>query len=83
MANKHQKAIMKLKSQELLDQIEDVLVHTGKVKISGLGIFEIRQMKAREGYGVYEKKMIKIRAHNKLIFRASSSLRKAIQKYGN
>lgn len=83
MASIKQKVILKLKDgDDFIQTLGDLLGQTGKVKITGLGVFEIKHINAREGYGVFEKKMIKIKAHNKLVFRPSVSLRKTIQKYG-
>lgn len=81
MSSKKQKMILKLKNDDFIHKLVDLLMQTGKVKITGLGIFEIKNIPAREGYGVFEKKMIKIKAHNKLAFRVSASIRKSIQKY--
>lgn len=82
MSSQKQRVILKLKNDDFIQKLGELLTQTGKVKVTGLGIFEIRHIDARDGYGVFEKKMIKIKAHNKLVFRVSSSLRKSIQKYG-
>lgn len=82
MSNIKQKVILKLKNDDFTNQLQELLVQAGKVKVSGLGIFEIKRINEREGYGVYEKKMITIPAHNKLVFRMSKTLRRAIQEHG-
>lgn len=82
MTAQKQKVIMKLKNDDFIQKLGDLLFQTGKVKVTGFGIFEIRYIAAREGYDVYNKKMIRIKARNKLVFRASANFKKIIQNYG-
>jgi nucleoid DNA-binding protein len=81
MSNTKQKVIIKFKDDAFVEQLERVLLSSGKVKVGGLGIFEIRAVKAREGYNVGSGERITIPAHNKIVFRPTKSLRDAVQEY--
>lgn len=70
MANQNQKVIMKLKNEEFIHQLIDLLKRAGKVKVTNLGIFEVKVLKARKGYNVYERKSITIPERNKIVFKA-------------
>lgn len=83
MANKEQKVILKFKNDEFVSQLTRLIMSAGKVKVSGLGIFEVRKIAAREGYNVGNGNRIKIPAHNKLVFRPTKKLRVIIQGHGN
>jgi len=81
MTNKKQKAVLKLKHEEFVDRLSETLVIFGKVKVVGMGIFEVKHVAAREGYNVNDKKRIVISAHKKVSFRPTKSLRDIIQTY--
>jgi len=81
MTNIKQKVILKFKDDAFVEQVEKLMLSSGKVKIGGFGIFEIRQVKEREGYNVGSGERITIPAHNKIVFRPTKKLRDAIQAY--
>lgn len=82
MANKKNKVILRLGNDDFIVQLEKLLLQTGSVKVTGLGIFEIRQFKAKQFYNIYKSKMDKLPDMNKLVFKPTLSLKKSIQKYG-
>lgn len=69
---------MKLKNEEFIHQLISLLKENGRVKVTNLGIFEIRKMASRKCYNVYDGKDIVIPAHNKIGFRALKSFKDAI-----
>ena len=79
--NKKQGVIMKFKDDFFLKQLKSLLIKTGKIKIVGLGIFELKRIAEREGYGVNDGKRITIPAHNKISFRPTKQLKDSIQEY--
>lgn len=81
MANQPQRSILKFKDDIFIKQFEESLLATGKLKVQGLGIFDIRKIKAHMGMNMATGEMQKVRAYNKLGFRVSKKLREAIQKY--
>lgn len=83
MSNTKQRVILKFKDDAFVEQLEKLLLSSGKVKVGGLGIFEIREVKAREGYNVGSGDRITIPAHKKVVFRPTKKLRDSIQTYGN
>lgn len=83
MSNTKQRVIMKFKDDAFVEQLEKLLLSSGKVKVGGLGIFEIREVDAREGFSVNTGKRITFPAHKKILFRPTKGLRDAIQAYGS
>lgn len=81
MSNIKQKVIMRFKNDEFVDQLQTLLMSTGKVKVGGLGIFEIKGIKERLGYDMRSGKRITIKAHNKVSFRPTQKLRDKVQSY--
>lgn len=59
--------------------IADGLVKEGKVLISGFGIFEIKQTKARKGVNPATQEKIDIPASTRVTFRVSSTLKEAVK----
>lgn len=83
MGNIKQKVIMKFKDDSFVQQLQSLLMERGKVKVNGLGVFEIKRVAARKGWNVGAGGgEILIDAHNRIAFRATKSLREAIQRYG-
>ena len=80
MANKPQRNIINLKDRQLFDTIADLLVVDGSVKITGLGVFEVKQIKGHMGYNPSKKKHEKVEPYKKLIFTPTKKLRVQIQK---
>lgn len=72
---------MGFKNNEFVDQLQSLLMSTGKVKVAGLGIFEIRNIKERLGYDMRTKERITIKSHNKISFRPTQKLKVKIQSY--
>jgi len=79
--NIKQKVVLKFKDDSFVTQLMSLLMRTGKVKIVGLGIFELKRIAEREGYSVNDGKRIKISAHNKIAFRPTKKLKDSIQEY--
>lgn len=79
--NKKQKAILKFSDDAFVKQLSDLLRRAGKVKVQGLGIFEIREVAPREGYSIHDGKRIIIDGHKKIAFRPTKSLKEEIQEY--
>lgn len=81
MANKTQKVILKFRDDNFTEQLEKLLLHTGRVKVTNLGVFEIRSINARNSYNVGKGGTIVIPKHNKLVFKPTKVLKEIIQKY--
>lgn len=79
MANKPQKAILHIKAPEFFDEFYKMLRATGKVKIVGLGIFEVREIAARKGVNPKTQESLLIPKHNRIRFRPTYQLREHIQ----
>jgi len=80
MAEKH--AISKKSCNEML---EDFVANLGKhlkkgdkIRIAGLGIFQVRKRPARMGRNPATGEAIKIKASKKVAFRASKDLKEAV-----
>lgn len=80
--NKKQKSIIRFNDNAFVDNLEKLLMKHGKVKVSGLGIFEVREVAEREGYNVADGGRIMVPAHNRIAFRPTKRLRDNIQEYG-
>ena len=63
-----------------LETLADALSSGDKVQISGFGIFEIRQRKARTGRNPHTKQPIHIPATQVPVFKPSKSLKDRIAK---
>lgn len=83
MTNIKQKVILRFKDDAFAEQLKSLLAKSGKVKVGGLGIFEIRPVAARKGYNVSNGKEIIIANHNKIVFRPTKKFRDMIQTYGS
>lgn len=83
MSNTKQKVILKFKDDAFVTQLQSLLLSSGKVKVGGMGIFEIRRIEAREGYNVGNGKRITIGAHNKVVFRPTKKFKTEMQKHGS
>ena len=81
MSNRKQRVILKFKDDAFVDQLTSLLLKAGKVKVSGLGIFEIRRIAEREGYNVGTGERITISAHNKVAFRPHKKMKDSVQDY--
>lgn len=78
MSEKHR--IAKKQANEMLEDFVGMIVKSlkkgEKVKIGGLGIFQVRKQPARIGRNPATGEMIKIQSGKKVAFRASKELRK-------
>lgn len=79
--NKKQKVVIKFKDDAFVKQLSSLLLKTGKVKVVGLGIFEVRAVVEREGYDVNSTKRITFPAFNKIGFRPTKALKDLMQEY--
>ena len=70
------------KDDTFVDQLTSLLLKTGKVKVGGLGIFEIREVVEREGYSVKDGTRITVPAYKKVVFRPTVKFKELVQSYG-
>lgn len=82
MVNRRQKVILEFKDDVFVQQLSSLLLKTGKVKVAGLGIFEVREIAEREGYSVHDGKRIVVPAYKKLAFTPTKKLKELMQSYG-
>ena len=75
--NTPQKEIIKIPEDSIADIREAIITH-GKVKVTGLGIFETRLVKPRRGRNPRTGEELTIPAYTKIRFRPTSSLKAAI-----
>lgn len=81
MGNVKQRVILKFKDDAFVEQLLSLLLKAGKVKVGGLGIFEIRNIEPRTGYNVGTGKKIEIPAHKKLAFRPTARIKNLVQSH--
>ena len=77
MANKKQKCIITLPN-ELRNEITEGILKYGKVKIIGLGIFEIREIPSRPGRNPKTGDIMQIRSYIKIKYRPTKSLKELV-----
>ena len=77
MANIPQRKILNI-PLELCAEIRDALSEHGKVKVNGLGIFELRRIGERLGRNPVSGKVEMMKAYTKIKFRATHSLKEAL-----
>ncbi len=63
-----------------LDAVTAALAEDGRVQLSGFGIFEIKERKARIGRNPHTKQSIEIPATKLPVFKASKALKDAVVK---
>ncbi len=80
MAEKH--SIAKKQANEMLEDFVGMIVKSlkkgEKIRISGLGIFQVRKRPARMGRNPATGEAIKIKASKKVAFRAAKDLKEAV-----
>jgi DNA-binding protein HU-beta len=80
LAEKHE--MSKKNMNELLGAFVDMLVKNlkkgNKVRVTGLGIFQVKKRPARLGRNPLTGEQIKIKASKKLAFRAAKEVKEAI-----
>jgi DNA-binding protein HU-beta len=80
MAEKHSMA--KKQANELLEDFVGMIVKSlkkgEKIRIGGLGIFQVRKRPARMGRNPATGEAIKIKASKKVAFRAAKDLKEAV-----
>ena len=81
MANKKQRVILKFKNDTFVEHLLSLIMKAGKVKVGKLGIFEVREIPARESYSIKDGGRINIKAYKKLVFRPSVSVKRIVQDY--
>ncbi len=72
-----QDKIIKLSEESVLEIRNAIAVH-GKVKVTGLGIFETRLVKPRRGRNPRTGEELVIPAYTKIRFRPTNSLKESI-----
>jgi nucleoid DNA-binding protein len=77
MANTKQPAIVSLPS-DLRDEITVALLKHGKVKVVGLGIFEMREIPSRPGRNPKTGEIMQIKAYWKIKFRPTKQLKESV-----
>lgn len=65
-------------SRQLVGEITAILKELGEVKVTGLGIFAVKEKKERQGRNPKTGAVITIPAGKKLKFRFSSTLKKEV-----
>ena len=63
---------------DTVDRLAKHLVKGNKVRIVGLGIFQVRRREARIGRNPQTGEAVKIKASNKVTFRAGKELKEAV-----
>lgn len=81
MSNKKQKVILKFKDDSFIEQFNKLILQTGKVKLSGIGIFELKRINERESFNIQTRKIFMLPSHNKIVFKPTKSLKDNIQSY--
>lgn len=81
MANISHKSIIKLNNDKFLTLLTKELIEHGMVKVTGLGVFRLKLMKAHTRYIPGSKKIGKIKARIKLSFIPTKVLKVAVQKW--
>ncbi|MBL8663574.1 MAG: HU family DNA-binding protein [Candidatus Odyssella sp.] len=80
MAEKH--GIAKKQANEMLEDFVGMIVKSlkkgEKIRIAGLGIFQVRKRPARMGRNPATGEAIKIKASKKVAFRAAKDLKEAV-----
>ncbi len=83
MANIKHSSIIKIKDRTLFDVIKKDLIKYGMVKITGFGVFRIKEMKSHSRYIPGSKKVEEVGIKYKLIFIPTKTLKEDIQNnYG-
>lgn len=65
-------------SKEIIDMIYEGLKKDGKIKIKGLGTFEVKHIPGRETYNPYTKGKGYMEAYLKVKFKASTKLKESL-----
>jgi len=78
-----EKAQVKVKDTEavvdaFLDVLADTLLKEGRVALTGFGVFQVKETKERTGVKPGTTEKIKIPARKRVVFRASSELKKKV-----
>lgn len=78
MANKPQKATVRLPN-ELRDGISKGLKKHGKIKVVGLGIFELKKVKKRRGRNPATGDIMDMPAYQKIKYHPTAALKSAFK----
>lgn len=70
---------MKFTDDSFVTKLEELLKLHKRVRVVGLGIFELRRIPERIGYSVEYKKKVPVPAHNKIAFQPSKNFKASIQ----
>lgn len=79
MGNSKQKAIIDFRDSKSFSLLSSLLAEYRKVKVKGLGIFEVRTIRAREAYNVANGKRFQMKAYNKIVFRPTQRFKDIIK----
>lgn len=82
MANTKQKTIIRFKDSAFPDQLRDLLLQSGKVKVQGVGVFTLKRFPPKTAYNVKKLKYYTRPAYVKVSFKPTISLKDEAQKYG-
>lgn len=77
MANVAQKVIVNL-PREIRQEIQSGLLRHGKVKVVGLGIFEIKKIKSRMGRNPATGDVVMMPSYKKVKFRPTAALKEKV-----
>jgi len=78
MGNSPQKMIIDI-DRDFVAVLREGLKKHGKVKVTGLGIFEVRKVKARIGFNPSSKEKEMIKEYKKIKFTATKILKDLLQ----
>lgn len=81
MANIKHQSILKLKDTQFFELLIKELVTHGIVKVTGLGVFKLKNMKEQNRYIPGKGEMGIVKARVKLVFLPTKSIKENIQKY--
>lgn len=66
--------------EQVVDRFVQMLLHSEKVKVSGIGTFKLKFIRAKRMHNVGTGKMIDVAAFHKVVFRASKELSELVRK---
>lgn len=81
MANIKHESIIKLKDNQFFELLVRELITHGVVKVTGLGVFRLKQMAQQKRYIPGSGKMGIVKARTKLVFTPTKAIKINIQKY--
>jgi len=69
------KSIMKFTNNAFIASLYADLLKYGRVKVTGLGVFQLKKVKSRGGYDMQTQKKITLPEHTRISFKPTLSLK--------